>query len=60
MADRASVPLTGEAAQQEVLDFLADPATYGLPAGQTVARVDTHISSIFPDKHLSNSDLQTH
>src|SRR5579863_1342352 len=32
--------------QSEVLAFLADPATYGLPAGG-VERIDTHISAVF-------------
>jgi aminoglycoside phosphotransferase family enzyme/predicted kinase len=32
--------------QGEVLAFLADPATYSLPAG-AVERIDTHISAVF-------------
>ena len=32
--------------QGEVLAFLADPVTYGLPAG-AVERIDTHISAVF-------------
>src|SRR5262249_36210904 len=32
--------------QDEVLSFLADPATYG-GAGTTVRRIDTHAASVF-------------
>ncbi len=33
--------------QPAVIEFLADPATYGLPPGATVARQETHVSHIF-------------
>ncbi|MBF0268200.1 MAG: AAA family ATPase [Alphaproteobacteria bacterium] len=33
--------------QEEVLSFLADPASYGLAAGEKIERIDTHISAVF-------------
>lgn len=33
--------------QRAVIEFLADPATYGLPSGAAVARQETHVSHIF-------------
>src|SRR5271166_5872499 len=38
-------PASGED-QEAIVDFLADPATYGLGAG-AVTRIDTHISHVF-------------
>ncbi len=40
--------MNGESqSQQEVFAFLADPATHGGNAGQTVRRIDTHAASVF-------------
>ena len=36
-----------ENAQAEVFGFLADPASYGLPPGERVTRIDTHAASVF-------------
>ena len=33
--------------QRMVIDFLADPAAFGLPPGTEVARQETHVSHIF-------------
>lgn len=33
--------------QQPVIDFLADPASYGLPPGSSIERIDTHGASVF-------------
>jgi aminoglycoside phosphotransferase family enzyme/predicted kinase len=33
--------------QQPVIDFLAEPQSYGLPPGQRVERIDTHVASVF-------------
>ncbi|QEX14785.1 hypothetical protein FRZ44_00600 [Hypericibacter terrae] len=33
--------------QQPVIDFLADPASHGLPPGTPIERIDTHGASVF-------------
>jgi aminoglycoside phosphotransferase family enzyme/predicted kinase len=33
--------------QQPAIDFLADPASYGLPPGTPIERIDTHGASVF-------------